>query len=329
VEQHPVCFADTPLVEGNYPHGDNMRKLISVIVTLVIVIVMILFAMNIRKKAQAEEATGPQSRRVTTFAVRTDVAEKKTLQAYIEINADVVSEEQVVVTPDASGRLVSMLVAHGGSVQKGQLIAEVDPSRPGTVFENSPVYAPVSGNVVTTPLAVGSMVSTNTPLLTIAVNSSVLIVAKVPEREIGQLRTGLSAQVRLEAFASETFSATLSHIAPVIDPVSRTKEIKLRLVRYDSRVTPGGFARVKLNTRNYPNVVSIPYQAVVEQRGKRIVYVLDPENDIVSVRDVEVGITVDGEAEIRSGIKESEIVIIQGQQFLSDGCQVRVIGGRQ
>jgi len=306
-----------------------MRKLISIIVTLVIVIVMILFAMNIRKKAQAEEKTGPQSRRITTFAVRTDVAEIKTLQAYIEINADVVSEEQVVVTPDAGGRLVSMLVAHGGSVQKGQLIAEVDPSRPGTVFENSPVYAPVSGNIVTTPLAVGSMVSTNTPLLTIAVNSSVLIVAKIPEREIGQLRTGLSAQVRLEAFPSETFTASLSHIAPVIDPVSRTKEIKLRFNRYDSRVTPGGFARVKLNTRNYPNVVSIPYQAIVEQRGGRIVYVYDPADETVSIREVEIGVTVDGEAEVRSGVKANEIVVVQGQQFLSEGSKVRVIGGRQ
>jgi len=306
-----------------------MKKTISIIIALVLVIVMIIVAMNIRKKAQEEEVTGPRSRRVTTFAVRTDVAEIKTLQAYIEINADVVSEEQVVVTPDAGGRLVSMLVAHGGSVQKGQLIAEVDPSRPGTVFENSPVYAPVSGNVVTTPLAVGSVVSTNTPLLTIAVNSSVLIVAKVPEREIGQLRTGLSAQVRLEAFPGETFTASLSHISPVIDPVSRTKEIKLRLVRYDSRVTPGGFARVKLNTRNYPNVVSIPFQAIVEQRGKQIVYVLNPDDDTVNTREVEVGISVDGESEVRSGIKEGEIVVVQGQQFLSDSVQVRVIGGRQ
>jgi len=306
-----------------------MKKAISIIITLVFVIILIIVAWNIRKKAQAEEVTGPKSRRVTTFAVRTDVAEVKTLQAYIEINADVVSEEQVVVTPDAGGRLVSMLVAHGGRVQKGQLIAEVDPSRPGTVFENSPVYAPVSGNVVTTPLAVGSMVSTNTPLLTIAVNSSVLIVAKIPEREIGQLRTGLSAQVQLEAFPGETFSASLSHIAPVIDPVSRTKEIKLRLVRYDSRVTPGGFARVKLNTRNYPNVISIPYQAIVEQRGGRIVYVLNPDDNIVTIREVEIGVTVDGEAEVRSGIKAGENVVVQGQQFLSEGVQVRVIGSRQ
>jgi len=281
----------------------------------------------------------------TIFTVRTENAELRTLQTYIEVNANVVSGNQVAVVPDANGRLASMRVGLGTVVQRGELIAEVDPSRPGTVFSMSPVFAPVSGRVVTNPQTVGSMVSTATPLLILAVNGSIEIEALIPEREVGQLQTGLSAEVRLEAFPGETFAARLTQLSPVVDPVSRTKRVTLRFDSHDPRITPGMFARVRLNTRTYENVVSVPQDALVEHRGRTVVYVLytSPDNDgpgreyyngvlagtpRVEMREVYTGVIVDREVEIRSGLKPGEPVIVQGQQLLTDGAPVRVIGRR-
>jgi len=268
------------------------------------------------------------------FTVRTENAEIRTLVAYIEVNANIVSENQVAVMPDAAGRLVSMMVGLGEVVQRGALVAEVDPSRPGTTYSLSPVYAPVSGMVVTTPQTVGTTVSTATALMTIAVDNSVEIEALIPEREIGQLRTGLQAEVKLEAFPGETFAATLTQVSPVVDPVSRTKKITLRFNPQanglrDSRINPGMFVRVRLNTRTYRDVVSIPYEALVDHRGQTVVYVLDDGETLrVQMREVDVGVNVDGEVEIRAGVASGEEVVVQGNQFLTDGAPVRVIGGR-
>ena len=272
------------------------------------------------------------------FAVRTENAETRTLQAYIEVNANIVAGNQVVVMPDANGRLASMRVGLGDTVRQGQFLGEVDPSRPGTVFSMSAVHAPVSGVVITTPQTVGSMVSTATPLMTLAVNGSTEIHALIPEREVGQLRTGLSAEVRLEAFPGETFAATLTQVSPVVDPVSRTKRVTLRLNQADQRVNPGMFARVRLNTRTYANVVSIPQEALIEHRGRSVVYVLDTNHigtyldgvldttPRVEMREVVAGVTVNREVEIISGLEPGEAVVVQGQQFLTDGAPVRVIG---
>ena len=176
----------------------------------------------------------PQAQdRNTVFAVRTAMAERRTLRAYIEVNGNTVSEEQVAVVPNAAGKLVSMKAGLGSLVQKGALVAEVDPSRPGTAYSLSPVYAPVSGTVVSNPLAIGSTVSTATTLLTLAVAGSVEIEAAIPEREVGQLRTGLRAEAFLEAFSGEVFAAELIRRSPVLDPVSRTKQIALRFNRND------------------------------------------------------------------------------------------------
>ncbi|MDR2020428.1 MAG: efflux RND transporter periplasmic adaptor subunit [Treponema sp.] len=272
-------------------------------------------------------APGSQGRD-TVFAVRTAYAERRTLQAYIEVNGNIVSEKQVAVVPDAAGKLVSMKVGLGSLVQKDALVAEVDPSRPGTAYSLSPVYAPITGTVVSNPLTVGSTVSAGTTLLTLAAAGSVEIEAAIPEREVGQLRMGLRAEVFLEAFPGEVFAAEVVRLSPVLDPVSRTKQIVLTFTREDPRVNPGMFARIKLNTRTYQDVVSVPEEAIVENRGTTVVYVAAEGAAQVSMREIAAGVSVDGEVEIQSGLAPGEAVVVQGQQFLTDGAAVRVIGNR-
>jgi len=321
-----------------------MKKKSILIATVFAIAAALIFLPSMIAEKRKIVAEAPVSS-THVFTVRTESAETRTLHAYIEVNANIVSGNQVVVIPDANGKLASMRIGLGDVVQRGQLLAEVDPSRPGTIFSMSPVYAPVSGMVVTLPLSVGSSVSTATPLMTLAVNGSIEIEALIPEREVGQLRTGLVAEVRLEAFPGETFSARLTQLSPVVDPVSRTRKVTLRFIQgenfaYDPRISPGMFARIKLNTRTYENVVSIPQEAIVEHRGRTIVYVLDtnPEGEYyngasagtprVEIREVNVGVTVSREAEIRSGLAPGEAVVVQGQQLLTDGAPVRIIGKR-
>jgi len=331
-----------------------MKKIVMVFVVLVLVVGLIFIPSALM--GEKNDAAAAQKISSPIFSVRMENAEIRTLQAYLEINANIVSGHQVAVMPDAGGRLVSMLVGLGSIVQRGDLLVEVDPSRPGTDYSLSPVYAPVSGMVVTSPQAVGSMVSAATPLMTLAVNGSLEIEALIPEREVGQLRTGLKAEIRLDAFPGETFAATLTQVSPVVDPVSRTKKITMRFDQrteasrtegsHDPRINPGMFARVKLNTRTYENVVSIPQEALVEHRGKTVVYVLNanPSGDYsngipaspasldntprVEMREVSTGANVDREVEIKIGLEQGEAVVVQGQQLLTDGAFVRVIGRR-
>jgi len=322
-----------------------MKKKIIRIVTVSLIAAALVFLPPIAAESRRAEIAAAVSP-VHVFTVRAENAEIRTLQAYIEVNANIISGHQVAVMPDANGRLVSMQVGLGDVVQQGQLLAEVDPSRPGAIFAISNVHAPVSGRVVTSPHTVGSMVSPATPLMALAVNGSIEIEALIPEREVGQLRTGLEAEIRLEAFPGETFSAVLTQVSPVVDPISRTKRVTLRFNGENSalsyhRISPGMFARVRLNTRTYEDVVSVPQEALVEHRGRTIVYVLytpseagyrdyfngAPDGSLrVEMREVVAGVTVNRETEIRSGLAPGEAVVVQGQQFLSDGAPVRVIG---
>src|SRR5215471_12851825 len=146
--------------------------LVIILVTVTVLNVVFRLMTGNTKAVDEIQAAAP------VFTVRTEEAEIRTLEAYLEVNANIISGHQVAVVPDAAGRLASMRVSLGSTVQRGMLLAEVDPSRPGTVYSMSPVYAPVSGIVVSSPQSVGSTVSTGSVLMTIAVADSIEIEAQ-------------------------------------------------------------------------------------------------------------------------------------------------------
>jgi multidrug efflux pump subunit AcrA (membrane-fusion protein) len=267
------------------------------------------------------------------FSVRTEQAEKRTLRAFLEVNGDIVSGQEADAFPDVSGKLIRVYVTLGSQVRRGDVIAEVDPSKPGTSYMNSPVYAPISGTVSKMPLSAGSTVSPGTSVATLSVISNLEITARIPEREIAGLRTGLKAELTLQAYPGEIFTATVSHVSPVLDAASRTKLITLSFDRNDSRINAGMFARIRINTRTYRDVLTVPVEAAVNKHGKITVYVLLDNMaglPYVEQRTVETGVSLDGWTEIRSGLAEGEAVVVQGQQLLSGGEAVRVIarGGK-
>ena len=276
-----------------------------------------------------ENKTKDQTKETPVYSVRTMDAQKKTLYAFLDVNGDIESSQQAGVFPDMPGILVSVNVGLGSFVRKGQLIAEVDPSKPGMTYMTNKAYAPISGIVSKIPLSIGTTVGPNTSITVISAGDNLEVNAWIPEREIAGLAVGLKAEVSLQAYPGETFAATVNRVSPVLDNASRTKQISLKFDCYDERINAGMFARIRINTRSYPDVIAVPAEAVVKSRGIDLVYVIrvNEEGQALSdLREVERGVSLQGWTEIKSGLGEGEAVIVQGQQLLCGGESVRIIG---
>jgi multidrug efflux pump subunit AcrA (membrane-fusion protein) len=275
-------------------------------------------------KGKAETVEAP------ILSVRTTRAEKRTLSAFLEVNGDIVSVLQADTFPDVSGKLIQVKVVLGTWVRKGDVIALIDPSRPGAVYMNSPVYAPISGIVSKTPISVGMIVSPNTPITTVSAIDNLEISVRIPEREVACLINGLKADVTLQAYPGEIFSVTISRISPILDSTTRTKSIILTFDHYDSRINAGMFARIRLNTKTYQSVLAVPAEAIINKHGESIVFILqDGISGILFAeqREVMSGVSLNGWTEIKSGLSEGETVVVRGQQLLRGGEMVRVIAG--
>lgn len=260
----------------------------------------------------------------TVFSVRTLKAQNSVLHDYVSTNGEVEAQSSIEVFPDMGGKVRNVYVSLGSPVKKGSVIARVDPSEPGTQYALSPVYAPISGSIVSTPLKEGTTVSTNSVITIIGDVESLQITANVPERYVALLKTGLSADISLEAYPGVVFKATVSRVSPVVDAASRTKEIILNFDKKDSRINAGMFAKVTLFTRDFTGAVVMPSDSVVTKDSKNYAYVVTRDNT-VEQREIVLGEKVDGMVQILKGVSEGERIVVEGQTSLSDGAKIRDI----
>ena len=122
------------------------------------------------------------------------------IQTSIRLNGDVSAKSQISVYPDTSGKLVRYEASVGSRVNKGDVIAYVDPSKPGASYVASPVRAPIAGTVISLSQDSGGTVSVSTPIATVGALSDLEIVTYVPEKYVAVVHAGLQAWVSLASY---------------------------------------------------------------------------------------------------------------------------------
>ncbi len=101
-----------------------------------------------------------------------------------------------------------------------------------------PIVTPRSGTVLKREITVGQVVQPSDPAFTIADLSSVWIVANVPEEDAGQLRKDMEVQVRIPALLQQGMSGHLAFVSPIVDPATRTVEVRMDVANADGLLKP-------------------------------------------------------------------------------------------
>ena len=274
------------------------------------------------KKPAAEE----EAKAETIFAVNVYKAVPKTLDDYLEFGGNVQTASSVDIYPDVqSGKLSRILVKVGDKVKKDQVLCEVDASRPGMDYKNSPIKAPVAGTITSFPYNIGQTVAASMPVGKISSTGTLEVKTNVAERFVSRISMNEKAELTFDAYPGETFPAILVEIDPVLDTSSRTLGIKLVQTPSDSRLKAGMYARIKLVTDTKKNTIVIPNNVIVTRNDEDIVYIVDSMTNTVKASPVKRGIRVDDKQEIQMGIAPGDLVVIKGQALLSDGAKVNVV----
>lgn len=259
-------------------------------------------------------------------AVSTVVAQSSILKDFVITNGEVETQTSVDVFPAIGGKVVQINVSLGSSVKKGEVIAYIDPSDAGSYYVNSPVTAPISGSILTSPVKTGQKVSASSVIAKIGDISNLQITAKVPERYVAYLQKGQKAEISFQAYGDEVFEASVYRISPVVDPATRTKEIILHFDKKYPQVNAGMFAKVKLFTVDYSGYPAIQQDALTENGDDYYLYIVK-EDSTVTKRKILRGKNVDGYVQILEGLEPGEVVVTEGMLTLYEGAKVRDISG--
>jgi len=302
----------------------NKKRIAVIIILALIGVFAALVALKLFVPQEAGANNTQQRPRAAATTVRVTPVSRATIEKSIIINGEILARNQVTIFPTVAGRLVQTHKGIGDRVERGEIVAMIDPSRPGEVFRESPVTSTVSGTVLNAPFHVGDTVTTQSGVLIVGDLSSLLVETFIPERFVASVSQGMRAVLWFEAIPGETFNAQVREVSPVIDPVTRTLRVRLEFTNRDPRIRAGMFATLSLITNRKVNVPVIERISVINTYGSWIVFVVDEEN-IARRREVILGIDNEDFLEIISGVELGENVVSAGQNFLSDGDPVRVV----
>ncbi len=100
----------------------------------------------------------------------------------------------------------------------------------------------------------------------------------------------------------------------VVDPVTRTVKVRVRMKNPGGKFLPGMFARVDFGDPE-DGVILLPASAVVTVEEKDFVFVETAAEEF-SRRQVSVVNTTDGRIVVRKGLEEGEHVVVEGAMLL-------------
>lgn len=259
---------------------------------------------------------------VQQIPVGTEKVKTGPITLYHAFSGDVYPVSTMAILPETSGKIVEVLASEGDRVQKDQVLARLDQSRPGMNYNPSDVKAPMSGTLLSFSAQIGGMAAPSSSLGTIITDKDVEIRFNVVERYLSLVKEGQQAVFVFDAYPDEQFHGSITRLSPVVDGQSRTRKVYCKLDKADERIIPGMYVRIQLVEKHSDQAILIPTSAIVRHEAERVVYVA--ENDVARMVAVKTGIEADGMSEIVSGLDRDAVVITQGQAALQDGSPITV-----
>lgn len=190
---------------------------------------------------------------------------------------------------------------------------------------NTVIVSPVSGFVGKRVLDPGAWVTPNTAFLSVVDIGVVRLVANIVERDLRKVRTGMAADVAVDAFPNEAFAGRIAHLAPILDPATRTAPIEIEIDNPRFRLKPGMYARVEFTVERRDHALVVPTSAMVDLSGTRGVFMRTPELT-AKFHPVTFGLIDQERAEVASGLSEGDEVVTTGAAALREGDPVLLKG---
>ncbi|HXX07676.1 MAG TPA: efflux RND transporter periplasmic adaptor subunit, partial [Pseudolabrys sp.] len=114
-------------------------------------------------------------------------------------------------------------------------------------------------------------------------------------------------------------------IAPQADPVTRTFEVKVGLSNPPDDMRLGATVNGRVTVNSGP-IIEIPAAALTKINQRPAVWVVDPSNQTVSIRNVDVLSFDQASFTVSQGLDTGDIVVTAGVQALHPGQKVRLVG---
>jgi RND family efflux transporter MFP subunit len=187
------------------------------------------------------------------------------------------------------------------------------------------VYAPFDGIVTERNTDVGQLIqggSSPHSLFHLASIGTIRVFVPVPEAYSATVRDGGTAGLTLDEYPGREFTGHIARNSNTIDPSSRTLNVEVDVANPKAEILPGAYVFVHFKVPDQIQGLTLPSNALIFRSAGLQVGV------VRNGRVVLVPVTISNDSgalvEISSGLKATDLVVLDPSDSLSTGQQVQI-----
>jgi RND family efflux transporter MFP subunit len=207
-------------------------------------------------------------------------------------------------------------------------VAQADMERYGALEAYTTITAPLSGVVIWRYADTGALIQAGTssdsqslPLVKLSQSDLLRLRLPVPEDAVGYIHDGDAVRIRVDAL-HRSLTGKIVRFTRNLSLDTRTMETEIDVANKDLSLIPGMYANAYVQLAHRENVLTVPLLAVQrDDSGKTTVLVVDDQNR-ARRRDIVLGIQGSLLAEVRSGLRQNDRVVLGNTARYKDTEQI-------
>jgi HlyD family secretion protein len=190
-------------------------------------------------------------------------------------------------------------------------------------LDEAQVRAPATGRILLRDVEAGDVVPGGKTLLVLAEDGPARLTVQPDEHNLAVLREGQEAEAVADAFPADPFRATVSWIAPAVDPARGTVEVRLAVPAPPPFLRTDMTVSVNVEVGRKADALVVPSEAVRDVAADPWVLRVG-ERGVVERRAVRLGLRGEGMLEVLEGLVAGDAVVPPAAGALEAGSRVRV-----
>lgn len=196
----------------------------------------------------------------------------------------------------------------------------------GQILAAAPITATKSGTVIERQATLGQVAAPADELFTITDLRALWAVADVPEKDVRHVGVGQRVVLEVPALGEREIAGTVSHVADLVDPQTRTVRVRMELANPSADFKPAMLASMRLAGEARRQVV-VPKSALVREGNRDQVFVAD-SSGAFRLRPVTVGPEEGENRVVLDGLGAGESIAVAGAFHLNNERRQLANGGR-
>jgi RND family efflux transporter MFP subunit len=252
------------------------------------------------------------------------------LKSVSETQPGIVAQQEV---DDAQGKdLAAASQSDAGkasleATQSQLSVARAKLAHDQALFDYAKITAPFAGVITERYANLGTLVQAGTgsstqamPIVRLSQDDLFRLVIPVPESYVRYIHVGDHVDVHVPSL-NRTFPGKVARFSVDVREDTRTMHTEVDVANPQRVLVPGLYADAEIALDQKVDVLSAPVQALIHEGNKTTVFVVNGSGQLED-REVQLGLQTASDAEIISGLKEGEQVVVSDRSSLNAGQKV-------